>query len=531
MLGSKFKSMLADRDGAPALIHRLLTEQAFGQWRRYAVAFALMGVAAAATALGAYLIGNVINAAYVDKNLPGIIVLALVTALIFLIKALSTYGSSVMLARIGNRIVALNQRQMFNALINQNVAFFSERHSSEFMARLTTGAAAASQVINLIVTAIGRDLLSLIGLLAVMVYQDPIMSFFSFIVAPPAFVVLRKMIRRIYSIARNQFFGGTRILETMQETVQGIRTVKAFTLEDVMRRRLDANVAELENESNKWARVANRASPLMEALGGFAIAGALIYGGFRVIETGATPGQFFSFLAAFMLAYEPAKRLARLNIELNSGLVGVRILFEIIDSPPTEPNDDDKPALKITEARVEFNDVRFGYRPGEIVHPRHDLRRRARQDDRAGRTVRRRQVHGVQSDPAVLRDRRRIDRHRRPEHRRRVAPLAARAGRLCRPGRVPVPRHGPREHRHRQARRERGRDRRRRQGRACPRVRQRVPGRLRHARRRARRAAFRRRAPAHRDCARAGQERADHPAGRGDRVARIRNPSGWCRTR
>ena len=128
-----------------------------------------MAVAAGATALGAYLIGNVINAAYVDKNLPGIIVLALVTAVIFLVKALSTYGSSVMLSRIGNRIVALNQRQMFNALINQNVAFFSERHSSEFMARLTTGAAAASQVINLLVTAIGRDLLSLIGLLAVMV--------------------------------------------------------------------------------------------------------------------------------------------------------------------------------------------------------------------------------------------------------------------------------------------------------------------------------------------------------------------------
>jgi ATP-binding cassette subfamily B protein len=153
----------------------------------------------------------------------------------------------------------------------------------------------------------------------------------------------------------------------MQETVQGIRTVKAFTLEDVMRRRLDANVTELENESNKWARVAHRASPLMEGLGGFAIALALIYGGWRVIDTGATPGQFFSFLAAFMLAYEPAKRLARLNIELNSGLVGVRILFEIVDSPPTEPNDDDKPQLKITNARVDFNDVRFGYRPAEIV--------------------------------------------------------------------------------------------------------------------------------------------------------------------
>src|SRR3954466_9444338 len=367
MPGSQLNSKWADPKSVRSLVRRLLFEQALGQWRRYAAAFALMAAAAGATALSAYLIGNVINAAYVDKNLPGIIVLALVTAVLFLVKALATYGHTVMLSRIGNRIIALNQRQMFNALINQNVAFFSERHSSEFMARLTTGAAAASQVINMLVTAIGRDLFTLLGLLAVMIYQDPIMSFFSFVVAPPAFIVLRKMIRRIYAIARNQFTGGTRILETMQETVQGIRIVKAFTLEDVMRARLDNNVAELEHEANKWARVAYRASPLMEALGGFAVAGALVYGGFRVIETGATPGQFFSFLAAFMLAYEPAKRLARLNIDLNSGLVGVRVLFDIIDHPPTEQPDDDKPPLALSVAHVEFANVQFSYHPGEKV--------------------------------------------------------------------------------------------------------------------------------------------------------------------
>jgi ATP-binding cassette subfamily B protein len=367
MFRAKIDSLLADRDSGPALVHRLLTEQAFGQWKRYALAFALMAVAAGATALSAYLIGDVINAAYVDKNLPGIVALALIATLIFLIKALSTYGHSVMLSRIGNRIVALNQQRMFDALMHQNVGFFSDRHSSEFMARLNAGAAAASQVINLLVTAVGRDFLSLIGLVAVMAVQDPIMTLFTFVVVPPAFVSLRKMIRRIYAIARNQFTGGARILETLQETVQGIRIVKAYTLEDMMRARVSANISALEDESNKWARVAHRASPLMEGLGGIAIALALIYGGFRVIETGATPGQFFSFLAAFMLAYEPAKKLARLNIELNSGLVGVRILFEIIDSPPTEPNDDDKPALHIASAHVEFNDVRFGYRAGETV--------------------------------------------------------------------------------------------------------------------------------------------------------------------
>src|ERR1043166_6552692 len=105
----------------------------------------------------------------------------------------------------------------------------------------------------------------------------------------------------------------------------------------------------------------------METLGGFAIAAAIVYGGYRVIQLGSTPGEFFSFLAAFLLANEPAKRLARLNLEVNSNLVGVRVLFEIIDSPASEPADDDKLPLKVTDARVEFNGVDFAYRPGEPV--------------------------------------------------------------------------------------------------------------------------------------------------------------------
>jgi ATP-binding cassette subfamily B protein len=367
MLKRYFQGLFADPNGTPALVRRLLVEQAAGQWRRYALAFGLMGVAAATTALGAFLIGDVINQAYVHKNLPGIFWLALATAVIFMIKALATYISALTLARIGNHIIAENQRKMFARLLEHNIAFFAQRHSSEFMARLTTGAAAASQVLNLIVTSFGRDLLSLIGLATVMAVQDPIMSLFSVIVVPPAMLVLRKLIKRIKTIAQHQFTGNTRILETLQETVQGVRIVKAFTLEQSMRARFDAYVAELENESNKWARVAHRSSPLMEGLGGFAIAGALIYGGFRVIETGATPGQFFSFLAAFMLAYEPAKRLARLNIDLNSGLVGVRILFDVVDHPPTEAPDDDKPPLKLSASRLEFANVQFAYRPGEKV--------------------------------------------------------------------------------------------------------------------------------------------------------------------
>jgi ATP-binding cassette subfamily B protein len=356
-----------ERYSAKALIRRLLLEQGLSHWRRYAVGFCLMAVAAGCTALSAYLIGDVINQAYVNRSLSGILIICAITVALFAGKGIATYGHSVVLSRIGNRIVADNQRAVFAKLLNEGLGFFSDRHSTEFMMRLSAGAAAATQVINLLITSVGRDLLSLVGLVTVMVIQDPLMSFISFVVAPPAFFVLRKLVRRIYSIARNQFHGNTRVVETLQETLQGIRIVKAFTLEDIMRERFDANVAAVEYESNKMARVSNRSSPLMETLGGCAIAMAFAYGGYRVIETGATPGQFFSFITAFLLAYEPAKRLARLNIQLNSALVGVRILFEVLDSPPSEPNDDDKPSLSVATPRIEFEDVDFAYRGEEPV--------------------------------------------------------------------------------------------------------------------------------------------------------------------
>jgi subfamily B ATP-binding cassette protein MsbA len=356
-----------DPYGAAILIRRLVMEQAVVYWRRYLLAFALMAVSAATTAGSAYLLGKVINQAYVDKSVRGIMILSGVTVVIFIIKGLATYGHSVILSQISNAILANNQRRLFAKLMTESVAFFSERHSSEFLARLTAGANSVTQVLSLLINAVGRDLLSLIALVFVMVTQDPYMAILGFLVAPPAMLVLRKLVKRIKGLAHSQFTGTADIMETMQESLQGIRTVKAFTLEQTMRDRIDASIDAVERNANKMARVSNRSSPLMETLGGFAIAGALMYGGYRVVALGATPGQFFSFLTAFLLAYEPAKRLARLNIELNSNLIGARKLLEIVDSPASEPADDDKPALQLTDARVELRDVTFAYRPNEPI--------------------------------------------------------------------------------------------------------------------------------------------------------------------
>jgi ATP-binding cassette, subfamily B, bacterial MsbA len=367
MPGSLDQSPSFEQYGAVAVIRRLFASYALPYWRRYALAGVLMAVTAVCTALTAYLIGSVVNTAYVERNFRGIVVLSAAIIAIFAVKGVASYGHAVILARIGNRIVAENQRRLFAKLLSENLGFFADRHSSEFIARLNTGAVAASQAINLLIAAIGRDLLSLIGLVAIMAIQDPVLSLVGLVVVPPAFFFLRKLIRRTRTVAYSQFLGGARILETVQETLQGIRIVKAFTLEDEMRARIARDIAAVEDTSNKMARVANRSSPLMEMLGGIAIAIAILYSGYRVAMTGASPGEFVSFMAAFLLAYEPAKRLVRLNLDLNSALVGVRLLFDVIDSPPSEPADTERPALVLGDARVEFRDVSFAYRPDETV--------------------------------------------------------------------------------------------------------------------------------------------------------------------
>src|SRR3977135_3280944 len=351
-----------DPYGAAILIRRLITEQGATYWRRYLLAFGLMAVSAATTAGSAYLLGEGINQAYVDKNVRGIAILSGVTILIFMLKGAATYGHSVILSQISNAILANNQRKLFAKLMSESVGFFSARHSSEFLARLTAGGNSVTQVLNLLINAVGRDLLSLIALVGVMLMQDPYMALFGFLVAPPAMLVLRKLVKRIRGLAHTQFTGTADILETMQEALQGIRTVKAFTLEGTMRERINENIAHVEGNANKMARISNRSSPLMETLGGFAVAAGLMYGGYSVVALGATPGQFFSFLTAFLLATEPAKRLARLNLELNSHLVGARVLLEVVDSPDTDQADDDKPSLKLSEARHGFRDARLPYR-------------------------------------------------------------------------------------------------------------------------------------------------------------------------
>ena len=350
-----------------ATLRRLLTDQGFKHWQGYLFAFAMMGLIALTTALSAWIIGQIINEVFVGRRLAAVWEITAAIVVIYTVKGLATYGQQVILSRVGNSIVADVQRRIFSQMLRMEVAYYSRRHSSEFIARQSFIAQSASTVLNLLITTLSRDALTIVGLVVVMVSQDPLLSFFALMFVPIAVFGVRKIGVRVRTIMASEFQGAMQMMESLQETVQGIRIVKAFTLENFMRERQDKAIVSFQTAANKLARVSSRTSPIMESLGGFAIAAVVLYSGYTVIIRGNPPGSLFSFITSVIMLYEPMKRVARLHVDLSSSLFGVAMLYTFLDERDYENDQPQAPALQVTNGKIEFRDVTFGYRPGETV--------------------------------------------------------------------------------------------------------------------------------------------------------------------
>jgi ATP-binding cassette subfamily B protein len=361
------RSQLFDeRYGTASLIRRLIIEQVVPRWGAYALNFALMAATAACTTSSAYLIGHVVNETILAKDFKALVFLAMITVFLFTVQGLAAYGKTVLLARIGNEMITENQQLIFSKLLQENLDFFNSRPTATVITHVGIAVGAISSVVNTVV-ALGSDLLSLIGLTAVMIFQDPVASVIALIGMPVALLSLRNITHRVRRLARDQVANSATIMKTILECLQGLRVVKAFALEDEMRLRVKRAAMISKKLANTMARLSNRSSPLMESLGGCAVAMVFLYGGYRVIIMGAPPGSFVSFVTAFLLAYAPAKRLARVHLDLAGRMVGVRMYYEMIDSPPTEPDEPDKPELSVPAGRIEFKNVEFSYRPDQPV--------------------------------------------------------------------------------------------------------------------------------------------------------------------
>ncbi len=349
------------------LIARLLGDEGLKHWRGYAFAIGMTFIMAWTTSLSAWVMRDVINEVFVGKRLSAVWLIGGAVAAIYIVKGFSTYGATTTLQRVANSIVADIQERIFDKMLGLSVGYYNVRHSTEFIARQSFISSSASGALNLLINVLARDSLTLIGLSYVMVRQDVVMSMLAIVVTPIAVIGLRRLGGRVKKVMLNEFQGFATIMESLQEVVQGIRQVKSYALEPQMRTRQHDAIASFRRAADKLSMIGARSSPLAETLGGLTFACVIIYGGLRIIEGGKDSGSFVAFLTALLLAYEPAKRLARLHIDLTATMMGVEMLYEFLDLKEEDADTGAEPPLVVERGEIAFRDVAFQYRAAEPV--------------------------------------------------------------------------------------------------------------------------------------------------------------------
>jgi len=350
-----------DSEAISGMLKRIIAENGRDHIWGYGIATACLILVAASTAYIAYIMKWVIDKAFVDRDLIDAWLICGSIFLVFVARGFAGYFQSVILSKIGNNIIARYQRRLYNHLMSLSVGFFNEARSAQLAAQVSQNVSGIRDVMNLTITSTARDLLTFVALLGVMIFQDPVLSIAFVVIAPPLFLALRYISKRLRSATREAIVLNSHVLGAMQETIQGISIVKAFTMENELERKINKLITAAEHRQNRIARLSERNGPLMESVAGFVIASLFAYAAYRSIYDSVSPGVFFSFATSLLLAYDPARRLAKLQVQLERAVVNARMIYELLDMEPRQRDLPDAKPLVVTKARIEFRGVGFAY--------------------------------------------------------------------------------------------------------------------------------------------------------------------------
>lgn len=350
-----------------AVIKRVFNENWRNHRGTYAVVIGCMALVSAATAYSAYIIKDVVNQVFEQKDLNAAWTVSAVILGLFVIKGLAGFGQDLLLNRIGNNIIARYQSRIYDHMLNLGVSYYNNTRSAFLVGQIGQNISGVRNMLNTVITVVARDFLTLIGLIAVMIWQDPMMTVGSLLVLPAAGYVISRYVKKMRALARGEVNLIARVNSALIESAQGITILKAFTMEDQMKEKVNALIRKAEKQSNKIALINARTRPLTETLGGLAIAGAVAFGGWRVIDHGANAGALLSFLVAAMLAYDPARRLASFRVQFEKSIVNARMLYEILDTPARQADRPGAVELRVSNAEIKFDHVDFAYQQDEKV--------------------------------------------------------------------------------------------------------------------------------------------------------------------
>ncbi len=343
------------------LFRRLLMEHLYPHRRRFIVALICMGIASAMTGVLAWLMEPVINRLFIAKEAAMLVPVALGVLVCFVVRGAMTYIQKYSMANTGQRIVSDLQKSVHANLLHADLAFFHANPIGQIITRLTTDIGIMRQVVSDSATDLGKNMLTLVFLFGVMLYQEWRLTLITFIAFPLMGIAINKLGKKMRTNAKKSQNQWAQVTSLLTQTFQGIRQVKAYGMEDAEKARLRGLIDQLFRLSMKAVKFSSLSNPLSEVFSGLAVAAIIMYGGHQVIIGQSTPGEFFSFITAFTLAYDPMRRLSSINSNLQQGLASAERVFAVLDLQSTIVEKPDAQILQATLPTVELQHVSFAY--------------------------------------------------------------------------------------------------------------------------------------------------------------------------
>ncbi|MHC1547284.1 ABC transporter ATP-binding protein [Phyllobacterium sp. K27] len=363
------KKKKIDTAEARRVIGRVFGENFRDQLPTYALAVPAMLATAGSMAFIAIVFKDIINKIYYERNADLILPISLGVLAAFVIRGAASYVQGVAMAKVGNNIVARYQHRIFDHLMKLGLDFYQDTRSAQLAARINQNIGGVRELLDIVVTTIGKDIPTLIAMIGSMIYLDPLLSLFALLIGPPVILTVRYLTNRLRVIHRESVTLNSRLLGAMQEATQGIAIVKAFTMEEQLRSKVSNLIFRAEERGNKISRLSERLSPITELIAGIAISSMIAYTGYRAVYHAAPPGAMFAFITAVLFAYDPVRRLARVQVGLERSLVNARMIYEILDIEPRQADSIGALPITVPQGEVQFDDVSFSYGNGiPVLH-------------------------------------------------------------------------------------------------------------------------------------------------------------------
>lgn len=359
---------LADkRSKSHKLGRRIFHEHIRPYGRYFVIAVALMILAALSTSALPYFLQPVFDEVFANGTPRVLLFVCGGIFLAFVVKGASSFGESVIMTYVGQRIISDLQNRLFSHLMRLDLAFFHGTSSGDLLSRFTNDVNLMRNAVATTLVGIGKDSFTLIFLISLMFYRDLSLACITLFIFPLAILPILHIGRRMRKVANTTQEELANFTGRLTQIFQGIRVIKAYRAEEYEAHRAHTMIERIFALVYKTARVRSASHPIIEGLGGVAIVIVIAYGGWQVMHHARTTGEFMSFILALLLVYEPMKRLSNMNANIQEGLAAAARVFTILDTPVIiQDNSQAKPLPPIT-GNIEFQNVRFAYPDGKIA--------------------------------------------------------------------------------------------------------------------------------------------------------------------